>query len=279
MSAEELKDLSLPTNIDDKFEIDKDDNGGEVQLGEGRFSTVYLGHSLHSKELKVAIKVLVPYKIGNKQGENVAQRESVAEMLNHINVIRILHKKFNEVKKDLEGKSETYTVLQIIMEFCEYSLVSFIKKTTPSFEGRLQLMLQLAKAVKYLHDVNIVHRDIKPENILIKLYSKSSVLKLTDFGLTERLPDITTKLTQRVGTKPWMAPEIYNDSGEGYGFPVDIYAEALVFLATMVCHNTETNKCNIQYCNVCRKLCIFHGKCNTTSRKINICQISTTRIM
>lgn len=38
---------------------------------------------------------------------------------------------------------------------------------------------QLAGALMYCHEKNIIHRDIKPENLLL---SKSGDLKIADFG-------------------------------------------------------------------------------------------------
>ena len=248
-------DLSVLSTIDDQYAIDEDDNGQHILLGKGRFSVVYLGHKSNVKHLhKVAIKVLVPFKKGDKNGENVARREQIPEHLNQQNIIRILHKKCNTALKE----EEEYMVWMIVMECCQSTLATFIHSKTPAFETRLNLLVQLSKGILYLHQSLIIHRDIKPENILIQEKSNQPVLILGDFGLAEKLQDHTTRLTQRVGTKPWMPPEVLK--GERYGLEADIFPAAHVFLAVMVC-SVRGNKCNSTYCAACRTLCLFNGKC------------------
>jgi len=45
----------------------------------------------------------------------------------------------------------------------------------------------ILRAIKYLHDRNIVHRDIKPENLLIDSTGKNYNVKLADFGFAAKL--------------------------------------------------------------------------------------------
>lgn len=48
-------------------------------------------------------------------------------------------------------------------------------------------MLQILRAVNYMHHKNIVHRDLKPENILIDTADNS--ICIIDFGNALYLPD------------------------------------------------------------------------------------------
>ena len=47
-----------------------------------------------------------------------------------------------------------------------------------------ELSLQLAEALKYIHQLGIVHRDIKLENIIMSDKTEKSVPKFADFGLS-----------------------------------------------------------------------------------------------
>ena len=46
------------------------------------------------------------------------------------------------------------------------------------------IIMQILKAVNFLHDNNIVHRDIKPHNILL---NRLLQVKLADMGLSKQL--------------------------------------------------------------------------------------------
>ena len=50
------------------------------------------------------------------------------------------------------------------------------------------IFCQVILALEYCHSNNILHRDIKPENILL---DSSGYVKLTDFGVSKLLEDIS----------------------------------------------------------------------------------------
>ena len=106
-----------------------------------------------------------------------------------------------------------------------------------SEEKAAYIIRQLLSAVNYLHSHNIVHRDLKPENIMVEKNNKTKKkedkneqeiinIKLIDFGTCNYF-DGKTKLTLRVGTHYYIAPEVlrrsYNEKCDIWSCGVILY--------------------------------------------------------
>eukprot|EP00934_Nitzschia_sp_Nitz4_P000775 Nitzschia sp. Nitz4//scaffold161_size51353//37634//39263//NITZ4_006955-RA/size51353-augustus-gene-0.48-mRNA-1//1//CDS//3329537930//775//frame0 len=107
-------------------------------------------------------------------------------------------------------------------------LFDFQKKKEKEFMAkRLLVAYDIASALAYLHDVNIMYRDLKPSNVGFDVRDDA---KLFDFGLaTEFNPDKIRnpayKLTGDTGTIRFMAPEValcqpYTESADVYSFGI-----------------------------------------------------------
>ena len=79
----------------------------------------------------------------------------------------------------------------MVMEYCpgkELFDVILAKKYFSEDDAK-PIFAQIARAIHYLHCLNIIHRDIKPENILITNKPDSDtgevIVKLLDFGLSK----------------------------------------------------------------------------------------------
>jgi calcium-dependent protein kinase len=99
--------------------------------------------------------------------------------LRHPNIIR-----FEEV-------FETPDELMMVMEYCpgdELFDVILARKFLSEGDAK-PIFAQIARALFYLHSLNIIHRDVKPENVLIlhELDRNTGLpsAKLLDFGLSK----------------------------------------------------------------------------------------------
>lgn len=78
------------------------------------------------------------------------------------------------------------------------------------------LILQMAKALHFMHEKGIAHLDVKPENI----YFKEGIYKLGDFGCATL---IDKSLLVEEGDSRYMPPEMLNDKYEHLD-KVDIFS-------------------------------------------------------
>jgi len=92
---------------------------------------------------------------------------------------------------------------------------------------RYQVLVDVASALQFLHESNIIHRDIKSENIGI---THDGVAKIFDFGLAKELKEKYRvagtedfKLSN-AGTRRYLAPEVF--AGKPYNLRADVFSFA-----------------------------------------------------
>jgi serine/threonine protein kinase len=86
----------------------------------------------------------------------------------------------------------------------------------------LEMALDVARGMAYLHSINMFHRDLKSYNLLV---DEDWTVKVTDFGTAKIVKDKTSVAHTTLGTSGWTAPEIYLSEGKtGYDKKVDIFS-------------------------------------------------------
>lgn len=86
------------------------------------------------------------------------------------------------------------------------------------------IIQQLLRAVDHCHDNGIVHRDLKLDNVLFRKH-KSLEVRLIDFDISCKHAPQDSPMTEAVGTKAYMAPEVFQRS---YNNKCDVWSIGVV---------------------------------------------------
>lgn len=92
-------------------------------------------------------------------------------------------------------------------------------------ETLLQIMIDLASVLTFLHSVHVWHRDVKPQNILI---TKDGRAKLIDFTHAFKSTPKATRLSTNVVTVYYRAPELFRN--QSYDNTIDVWSLAMILV-------------------------------------------------
>ena len=173
-------------------------------IGEGGFGVVYMAEQEEPIRRRVALKII---KLGMDTKKVIARFEAERQalaMMEHPNIAKVLD----------AGATETgrpYFVMELVRGI---PITDYCDKNNLDTRQRLQLFIDVCKAIQHAHQKGIIHRDIKPSNVLITLRDDDSpVPKIIDFGIAKatqaRLTEKTlfTEFKQFIGTPEYMSPE------------------------------------------------------------------------
>ena len=138
--------------------------------------------------------------------------------------------------------------LNLIMEYCEQGdLEQYLKRAK---DMRMQnhpvlgsgiyelgeakvwrIFIQICLALEFIHEKGIVHADLKPPNLLLK--GRDYVLKLTDFGISQKLSPGHGFSYDCKGTLPYCSPEVLK--GQPYNQKTDVWALGCILYELIAC--------------------------------------------
>ncbi|RLO10633.1 hypothetical protein DYB28_013269 [Aphanomyces astaci] len=164
--------------------------------------------------LRVAIKRL-----------SVLTRETVVEFKAHVELLACL--RHPNVVQFIGASFDALLNLCVVMEYMEKGDVYTLLRTPMALEWNdplLQIAIDAAQGIAYLHHSNVIHRDLKSENLLC---TATYACKVSDFGESKQV-QTQECLETMVGTPYWLAPEILRETP--YHNKVDCYSFGIVLI-------------------------------------------------
>ncbi len=232
--AEYVLEKLRATNSDhrDLHSIEYDDVKLGEFLGRGSFGAVFKCEFLGEKAAAKVFTASRPTEVDTVQKEAKLQAR-----LQHPNVVQFI------------GYAAKESQHIIVSELMSRDLRSYLDETVDKGQTRhplsllaVDIMLQIAEPMKYLHENGMMHRDLKASNILINVLeskklciSPSVQVKLTDFGFS-KLNLVNSRFTStQTGATLWRAPEVFEDkqNTEKYTKAADVYSYAMVFFEVL----------------------------------------------
>jgi tetratricopeptide (TPR) repeat protein len=170
------------------------------ELGSGGMGKVWLAdRAVGGVRREVALK-LPRLAWDDGLAGRMARERDIGGLLEHPNIARLYD-------AGIDDRGRPYLAFEYVAGL---ALDAWSQAHALAIRERLQLFLQVARAVAYAHGRLVVHRDLKPSNVLV---SDDGVAHLLDFGISKLLDEDAggdSALTQERGrmlTPHYAAPE------------------------------------------------------------------------
>ena len=190
------------------------------KLAEGGMGAVWLAERADGMVNRhVALKLPRGAWMSAGLAERMGREREILAVLNHPNIARLYD-------AGITSNGQPYLALEYV---AGRPIDQHVTTNQLSVRARLELFLQVARAVAHAHARLIVHRDLKPSNILV---ADSGDVKLLDFGIAKLLDagllsqSAITEATARLFTPDYASPE--QIAGEALGVATDVYSSGVL---------------------------------------------------
>ncbi|MBB5351660.1 hypothetical protein HNR46_001899 [Haloferula luteola] len=231
-AADQRRDLAAECCAEQEpfstLSVTTDEQVGEVlgdyclvaRLGEGSGGVIYEAEQGQPIQRRVAVKIL---RAGMDTELMIARFESERQalaLMDHPHISRVLD-------AGATPAGRPYFVMELvegekITLYCDRHQLGLVE--------RLQLFVEVCRAIEHAHQKGIIHRDIKPSNILVATHEGRPVPKVIDFGIAKMVHPlgegrkVITFHDELFGTPAYMSPEQIDLAGLDVDTRSDIYS-------------------------------------------------------
>lgn len=178
-------------------------------------SQIFYGTNKISNQ-PIALKVVSKCLQTSQNGKEIAEIE-ILKVIDHPNIVKLYGV--------FEDRNKYYIVRE---HYLGKDLFKKFYHTKPSFKFYTEqqiakYMMQILRILGYLHNLNICHRDYRLENLVLQ--EANSEIKLKDLGYAVRMKDSSERLSEIVGSRLYMAPEVLRKE---YSMKSDIWSAGVI---------------------------------------------------
>ncbi|KAH1086132.1 hypothetical protein AAZX31_07G091300 [Glycine max] len=198
-------------------ELEEATNKFDTCLGKGGYGTVYYGKLQDGRE--VAIKCFHDESETEETIKQFMKETAILGLLHHENLVSLYGRTSRNCNKHM-----------LVYEYISNgTLTKHLHESSGGklpWHNRLNIAIETATALVFLHESGIIHRDVKGSNILL---DENFTVKVADFGFSRSLPDHATHVsTIPVGTRAYIDPDYYesgrvSDKSDVYSFGVVLF--------------------------------------------------------
>lgn len=189
-------------------------------LGKGGFAKCYEFVCAENKKIFAAKVVAKSSLVKSRAKQKLISEIKIHKSLHHPQIVA-----FEHYFEDTEN-------VYILLEMCQnQTLNELLKRRKRLTEIEVQCyIVQLIKALKYLHSHRVIHRDLKLGNLFL---TDKMELKVGDFGLATKLDFEGERKRTVCGTPNYIAPEIL-DGKTGHSYEVDIWSLGVIIYTLII---------------------------------------------